>query len=182
MRADASFVGSAGRAAQAVRADRVRTGRTPARTGQGEVSDGGAHLSRLVPRERARAQAVSCIGSRIHYKAGMGTSSAPAGGMLVAIAFATIAGCASLEAARDYTAGTRALEAGDTATAITRLERSVALEPGVSESHNHLGLAYLQAGRVEEARRELERALAIDCDNRAARQNLQLLQREGGRP
>jgi cytochrome c-type biogenesis protein CcmH/NrfG len=38
--------------------------------------------------------------------------------------------------------------------------------------HNHLGLAYAAAERHGDALREFERAVAIDCDNRAAQANL----------
>lgn len=91
-------------------------------------------------------------------------------------------GCASFEAARLYSTGTDALEAGDTRSAVVRLEQAARLRPEASEVRNHLGLAYLQAGRVGEARSEFEQALALDCGNEAARQNLRALERAGGGP
>ena len=47
--------------------------------------------------------------------------------------------------------------------------------PQASEIHNHLGIAYLGVGRTEDARRSFERAVALDCDNRAAQSNLRAL-------
>jgi Flp pilus assembly protein TadD len=88
-----------------------------------------------------------------------------------------LGGCASLEAARLYAGGTRALDRGDSATAVTRLERAAALAPQASEIQNHLGLAYAAAGRDAAALRAFRRAVAIDCDNAAARANLQAAQR-----
>ncbi len=90
-----------------------------------------------------------------------------------------LAGCASLEGARLYARGTDALERGEVAAAIAHLEHAAALVPEASEVHNHLGLAYERAGRGADARREFERAVALDCDNEAARQNLVALRRSG---
>jgi Flp pilus assembly protein TadD len=88
------------------------------------------------------------------------------------------AGCASLEGERLYRSGTLALDRGDPAAAVLDLERAAALVPHASEIRNHLGIAYLEAGREREARAAFERALDLDCDNQAARHNLLLL--EGG--
>jgi Flp pilus assembly protein TadD len=84
-----------------------------------------------------------------------------------------LAGCASLEGARLYARGSEALDRGELAAAIADLERAAALVPEASEVHNHLGLAYARAGRADEALREFERAVEIDCDNDAARHNLE---------
>jgi Flp pilus assembly protein TadD len=81
-------------------------------------------------------------------------------------------GCASFEGAQLYRRGTRALERGDHAAAIADLERAAALVPGASEIQNHLGLAYQQEGRHEEALLAFRRAVALDCDNGAAQRNL----------
>lgn len=81
-------------------------------------------------------------------------------------------GCASLEGARLYRSGTRALDAGRTEHAIHDLERAAALVPHGSEIQNHLGLAYAAAGRRAAARAAFERAVDLDCDNLAARHNL----------
>jgi Flp pilus assembly protein TadD len=92
-----------------------------------------------------------------------------------AVVLALAAGCASFEGARLYASGTRALETGDSARAIADLERAVELVPHASEAHNHLGLAYLQAGRRADALAQFEHAVALDCDNAAAQANLALL-------
>lgn len=97
---------------------------------------------------------------------------------VVALALSTIA-CStsspvrSIRAARYYASGTRALEHGDAQIAIADLERAVALMPDASEIHNHLGLAYWSDEREEAAVREFERAVELDCDNEAARANLE---------
>jgi Flp pilus assembly protein TadD len=85
---------------------------------------------------------------------------------------AGLAGCASLEAARLYRSGTAALDAGAPERAIADLERAAALAPEASDVQNHLGLAYAQAGRPEDAEQAFRRAVALDCDNAAARENL----------
>jgi Flp pilus assembly protein TadD len=85
------------------------------------------------------------------------------------------AGCASWEGARLYESGTRALEAGDTGRAVHDLERAAELVPQASEIQNHLGIAYLAAGRRDEARTAFERARDLDCDNPAPEANLRLL-------
>jgi len=83
-----------------------------------------------------------------------------------------LSACATFEGARLYGSGSRALERGDAAGAIRDLERAAALVPHASEVQNHLGLAYLSAGRPGDARAAFERALALDCENGAARTNL----------
>ncbi len=55
---------------------------------------------------------------------------------------------------------------------MTALEAAAERVPHASEVHNHLGLAYQAAGRPGDARRAFERAVALDCDDRAARENL----------
>jgi len=81
-------------------------------------------------------------------------------------------GCASFEGAQLYQSGTRALDAGQTERAIQDLERAAALLPQASEVQNHLGLAYAESGRAEDALAAFRRAVEIDCDNAAARHNL----------
>ena len=44
--------------------------------------------------------------------------------------------------------------------------------PHASEVQNHLGAAYAAEGRDAEALAAFERAVALDCDNAAAQQNL----------
>ena len=82
------------------------------------------------------------------------------------------AGCASIEGARLYHSGTAALDAGEPERAIADLERAASLVPQASEVQNHLGLAYAAAGRPGDAERAFRRAVELDCDNAAARQNL----------
>jgi Flp pilus assembly protein TadD len=94
-------------------------------------------------------------------------------GLMIWLALALGAsGCASVEAARLYRSGTAALDAGQPERAIADLERAGALAPQASEVQNHLGLAYAAAGRPAEAERAFRRALELDCDNAAARENL----------
>jgi Flp pilus assembly protein TadD len=81
-------------------------------------------------------------------------------------------GCAGVEAARLYGEGTEALDRGEFALAVERLERAAVLQPHASEIQNHLGIAYRAAGREAEARAAFERAVELDCDNAAARYNL----------
>jgi Flp pilus assembly protein TadD len=93
-----------------------------------------------------------------------------------------ILGCSTIESARLYRDGTRALEDGDPERAVRSLERAAERAPDVSEVQNHLGIAYLASGRRDEALRAFERAVALDCDNAAARRNLALLQGDPGAP
>jgi Flp pilus assembly protein TadD len=80
--------------------------------------------------------------------------------------------CATVDATRLFRSGTAALDRGDVSSAVRDLEAAVQLLPESSAVHNHLGLAYAAAERPGEALREFERAVAIDCDNRAAQTNL----------
>jgi len=84
-------------------------------------------------------------------------------------------GCSAIEGAHLYREGTEALERGEVEVAVRELERAAERVPEASEVQNHLGLAYLASGRREEAMRAFERALALDCENDAARHNLMLL-------
>ncbi len=91
-----------------------------------------------------------------------------------------LAGCASLEGGRLYQSGTAALDRGDSKRAITDLERAAELVPMASEVQNHLGLAYAAAGRGDDARNAFRRAVDLDCDNRAAVENLRVAERRAG--
>jgi Flp pilus assembly protein TadD len=95
-----------------------------------------------------------------------------------------LVGCAELRAARLYRSGTGSLDRGDAGAAVADLERAAALAPHASEVHNHLGLAYAAAGRDADARAAFRRALELDCDNAAARENLRAaeLRSAGTRP
>ena len=88
-----------------------------------------------------------------------------------------LVGCASFQAARLYRSGSNALERGETTRAIADLEHAAELLPHASEVQNHLGLAYDAAGRPEAAQQAFERAVALDCDNEAAQQNLEFVER-----
>jgi len=90
---------------------------------------------------------------------------------LLLLALASV-GCATYQGARLYTSGTEALDRGDTTRAIADLERAAELVPHASEIQNHLGLAYAAEGRDREALRAFRRAVALDCNNQAARRNL----------
>lgn len=96
--------------------------------------------------------------------------------LTVVLVLALATGCATWQAARLYQSGTQALVRGDIERAVVDLERAAALEPQASEIHNHLGLARLAAGDERAARRAFARAVELDCDNAAARRNLDLLQ------
>jgi Flp pilus assembly protein TadD len=92
--------------------------------------------------------------------------------VVLVLAAATLGGCVSLEGARYYRSGSDALERGEVAMAVRDLEQAARLLPEASEVRNHLGIAYLEAGRSDEALREFEEAVALDCDNEAAVHNL----------
>lgn len=87
-------------------------------------------------------------------------------------------GCASVEGARLYDQGTEALEAGDTERAIRDLEAAAARVPRSGDVYNNLGVAYLAAGREDDARLAFERAVALDCSDPTAKQNLERLRAE----
>ena len=82
----------------------------------------------------------------------------------------------AMRGARYYAQGSDALERGDTALAILELEHAAALVPQASEVQNHLGLAYWADGQPTRARLAFGRALELDCDNTAARRNLDTLE------
>ncbi len=85
-------------------------------------------------------------------------------------------GCSSFRAARLYQSGTSALDRGDSTQAIAELERAAELSPEASEVQNHLGLAYQAAGRKSEAELAFRRAVALDCENAAAVENLRVVE------
>jgi Flp pilus assembly protein TadD len=98
------------------------------------------------------------------------------GQLLAAAALAAlVGGCASFEAMRLYESGTQALDRGDPQRAVADLERAAALAPDASPIENHLGLAYQDAGRPEDALHAFERAVQLDCDNQAAAANLRAM-------
>ena len=93
-----------------------------------------------------------------------------------ALFLATLLGCSTIEGYRHFQAGNLALDRGDAAAAVAELERAAQILPERSEVFNHLGIAYATAGRREDARLAFERAVALDCDNRAAQANLRAAQ------
>ena len=88
----------------------------------------------------------------------------------------TLLGCSTVEGYRHFQAGTAALDRGDALAAVAELELAAALAPERSEIFNHLGLAYAAAGRGADALLAFERAVVLDCDNRAAQGNLRRAQ------
>ncbi len=90
----------------------------------------------------------------------------------VALSGVAALGCASLQAAQAYRMGPAALERGDTARAVEELERAARLMPETSEVHNQLGVAHVNAGELELALADFQRATALDCDNVEAAANL----------
>ena len=101
--------------------------------------------------------------------------------LLAGISLLAIAGCAQFEGARLYQSGTAALDRGQPERAIVDLERAADRVPEASEVQNHLGLAYAAAGREDEALRAFQRAVDLDCENDAARENLQAAARHTGK-
>ena len=95
---------------------------------------------------------------------------------LAALGLLGLLGCGTLEGYRHFQAGSEALDRGDATAAVGELERAAALAPERSEVFNHLGLAYNAAGRRADALLAFERAVALDCDNRAAAANLRAAQ------
>jgi len=95
--------------------------------------------------------------------------------MLLFVLCAVVVGCADIEARRFYRAGTEALDRGESQRAVAELERAAVLAPEISSIQNHLGIAYEDAGRSDDALLAYERAVALDCDNRAAESNLREL-------
>jgi tetratricopeptide (TPR) repeat protein len=71
--------------------------------------------------------------------------------------------------------GYQMLKMGDHQSAIAVLERNAAEYPRSTGAAFALGRAYQTAGRVDGARRELRRALAVDPENRRARDLLHAL-------
>ena len=93
------------------------------------------------------------------------------------VLIAALVGCASYRGSKLYVEGTEALFDGQVKLAVERLEAAAQLVPQSSEIQNHLGIAYLVAGRPVDARQALQEAHRLDCRNPAAIQNLQQLEK-----
>lgn len=104
------------------------------------------------------------------------TGRAAGSALAAAVLLTSIVGCGAWQGARLYDRGSDALDRGEYAAAIQDLERASRLVPEASEVHNHLGIAYLEEGRTDDARRAFERSVALDCENRAAASNLRALE------
>jgi Flp pilus assembly protein TadD len=81
-------------------------------------------------------------------------------------------GCASLRSAELDRDARRALERGEVAEAVAKLETAARLTPDASPLWNDLGRAYAASGRDLDALAAFARALELDCSNAAARENL----------
>ena len=92
--------------------------------------------------------------------------------IILVAALTLVVACATVDATQLFRSGTAALDRGDAPAAVRDLAQAAQLLPESSAVHNHLGLAYAASERHAEALREFERAVAIDCDNRAAQANL----------
>jgi tetratricopeptide (TPR) repeat protein len=68
------------------------------------------------------------------------------------------------------------------AEAQSSLEKSVKLNPELAASRADLGKLYLKANRLEDARQQLERALAIDPKDKTALSQLAVVYRKTGKP
>lgn len=68
--------------------------------------------------------------------------------------------------------GNLLLEEGQSTAALEALEKAATLAPNNAYCRLKLGVAYRQAGRLEDSRRELERATEIEPDNPAAHYQL----------
>lgn len=100
---------------------------------------------------------------------------------ILLLLLASVPGCTAWQATRLYASGTEALDNEQTEKAISDLERAAELWPESGEIQNHLGIAYLQADRRRDARDAFARAVALNCSNPSAKQNLAALEAELGR-
>ena len=84
----------------------------------------------------------------------------------------SLLGCTSFRAAKHYQRGTAELDRGEVEQAVVDLRAAAELAPHASEVQNHLGLALAADGQDEAAHAAFRRAVELDCDNAAAKQNL----------
>ena len=92
--------------------------------------------------------------------------------LALVLCLAAGAGCSSWRGAQLYQSGTVALDRGDPAAAVRDLEQAATLLPGASQVFNHLGIAYTELARPEDALAAFQRAVVLDYDNLAASENL----------
>jgi tetratricopeptide (TPR) repeat protein/tRNA A-37 threonylcarbamoyl transferase component Bud32 len=85
-----------------------------------------------------------------------------------------IAMSSSLDAVHDWIAGTRLSQNGDINGATTLYQRAVAADPTFADARSSYGLSLYNAGRLEQAATELERAFR-DGDRMPARQRLTVM-------
>jgi tetratricopeptide (TPR) repeat protein len=84
------------------------------------------------------------------------------------------------EADADYRAGATALARNDVQAALSDFQNVVRLAPAYEQGHSALGAVLVRMGRVDEAIRELERALAIQPKDRSAQLNLAFAYQQSG--
>ena len=111
----------------------------------------------------------------------MAVGSFPVRALAALLLSASPAACSFAAGPRLYVSGTQALDRGDTSRAIADLEQASRLMPEASEVQNHLGIAYENAGRKEDALSAWRRAVALDCSNGAAVRNLRDAEAEAAR-
>src|SRR6516162_2015433 len=73
-------------------------------------------------------------------------------------------------------------QAGRPDLAIDCLQAAVRLRPDIPETHNNLGVALVQQGRLAEAIASFQEALRLKPDNVEAQNNLDKARREPGLP
>ncbi len=130
----------------------------------------------FLPRDGTRALGVRH--ATLPSRAAAGNIAAMPRSIALALVAGCLVACAGLEAARLEASGRAALDRGDDARAVAELERAAALAPEAAHIQNHLGIAYEQAGRPDDALRAYERAVELDCENEAATANLEALRAE----
>jgi protein O-GlcNAc transferase len=84
------------------------------------------------------------------------------------------------QADADYRSGVAALSRNDLNAALADFERVVRLAPSTEQGHSALGTVLLRVGRRTEGIRELEKALAIQPNDRSAQLNLALAYEQNG--
>lgn len=91
---------------------------------------------------------------------------------VLGLALLSVLGCTSFRAARLYQRGSAELDRGEYQSALVDLRAAAVLAPHGSEIQNHIGLALAADGQDDAAHAAFLRAVDLDCDNAAAKQNL----------